>query len=135
MLKLLFSVFYQCFRCIFRPASEDAWQLVNLSGALQAISVMTFGKFAQRVEINSERAFSYLHRNFWRSPVRLVRQLSFWHFSVNYLTAICWFFPRIFLNLSSWKRKQTSYWSKAGFFFSVCHLNNRQIIDWKMSET
>jgi hypothetical protein len=31
----------------------------------------------------------------------------------------------IFTLLSNWKRKQTSYWSKTGIFFSVCQLKQK----------
>ena len=31
-------------------------------------------------------------------------------------------FPRFFLSLSCWKRKQTSYWFNQGFFLSICQL-------------
>ena len=35
-----------------------------------------------------------------------------------------YFFPLIFLSLSSWRWKQTSYWSET-FFFSVCFLKKK----------
>ena len=36
---------------------------------------------------------------------------------------IHYFFPQLFLSLGSWKRKQTSYWSKVVFF--------SQFVSWK----
>ena len=46
------------------------------------------------------------------SPVRLVCQLFFWRFSVNYSTVICWFF---FFNWQTEKKKL--FWTNEKFVF------------------
>ena len=75
------------------------------------------------------------------TTVRLVCQLCFWRFSVNFLTVICFDY---FFNWHTEKKKKLFWTSKILFFFFNCSkwekfmnksTNNCRIIDWNTTET
>ena len=81
----------------------------------QKISSVKLNSRLIRIDVQSPSTFGMN-----RSCSKLITNSS-----DNFTNLFHYFFPRIFLCLSRWKRKQNSYWFKTRCFFSVCQLKKK----------
>ena len=66
----------------------------------------------------SSSIFRFIKKSFYMVFFPISGYYSWVSFHIKQPIFFSQFFPWIFLSFSSWKRKQTFYWSKTGFFLS-----------------